>query len=196
MANPKFTTEELESEEWRDVIGYEGIYSVSNLGRVRRDRQSCGTQAGLILKTFPDKYSYSIVTLNRGGKGRSRKVHQLVAVAFIGARPEGQEVNHKRAPKSNNRAGNLEYMSNDDNKQHAKRHGYTARGDRNAMRKHPELVKRGEQNANAITTAAVVLEIRQAHAAKSRSDADSARLHGLSRSLVYAIVHRKIWKHI
>lgn len=117
-------------EIWKDVVGYEGLYQVSNLGRVRSlDREHEVTRNGLtficpyggkVLTQHPRQHGYMCVQLyGRGGhkkRGlRTVSVHRIVAEAFI-PNPDGlPEVNHKDEDKSNNRADNLEWMSHIDN---------------------------------------------------------------------------------
>ena len=122
MTVQQFTTEELNNEIWRDVVGYEGIYSVSNLGRVRRDWYATKRRTGNTLRPGCDEDGYLRVVLHNQG-AKTWKVHHLVAFAFIGRRPEGMEVNHIKEPKTNNRASNLEYLTHGENVLHAWRTG-------------------------------------------------------------------------
>lgn len=138
MTEQEFTTEELQNERWRDVAGYEGLYSISNLGRVRRDiggRGLCKT--GRILKSSINKRPYLRLVLCKNGKQRTIPVHKLVAAAFIGECPEGMEVNHIKQPKTNNRTENLEYVSHAENMKHAARNGLMnpCRGEKNGSAK-------------------------------------------------------------
>lgn len=149
MAELEFTTEELEQEEWRDVVGFEGWYSVSNLGRMRRDKPGKSTYVGRVLIAYPDSYGYPSVGLTRDAKRRSANIHLLVTRSFLGPIPEGQEVNHKDGNKWNNRTFNLEYRTHQGNMEHAGLTGLMinhARGDRNGARMHPERLKRGESH--------------------------------------------------
>jgi hypothetical protein len=148
MAIPEFTTEELQTEEWRDVVGYEDIYSVSSLGRVRRDLTVRKHKAGKILKPCTSG-RYSSVTLCYQGKQKTFNVHQLVAAAFIGECPEGMEVNHKKQPKTNNRISNLEYITHIQNIRLAVKEGLTATGDRHYSRTHPEKLARGDHHGQS-----------------------------------------------
>lgn len=94
-------------EIWKEIIGFEGIYEVSNLGRVRR------IKTGNVLSTSKcgGCREYSSVCLSKNGKIYSRLVHRLVAEAFI-PRPNGlYEVNHLDEDKSNNRVENLEWCN-------------------------------------------------------------------------------------
>ena len=116
----------LEGEEWRPVVGYEGQYEVSNMGRVRsldrvivRKNGRQQTLKGKILHpTHASKGSrdhsvvhYVHVNLRRNGVGRIGWVHTLVAQAFLGPRPEGHDVMHVNGVRDDNRVSNLQYGS-------------------------------------------------------------------------------------
>lgn len=91
------------SEEWRDVVGFEGRYSVSSEGRVwsyLRDKE-------LAVRARPN--GYKAVTLYTEGKGRTCSVHTLVAEAFFGPRPPGNHVRHLNGDKNDNSRSNLKY---------------------------------------------------------------------------------------
>ena len=97
-------------EEWRDIKGYEGKYMVSNLGRVKSlNYKRTGKEK--IMKGVDDGRGYLILSLYREGKGKTCKIHKLVAQAFL-ENPMGyNEVNHKNEDKADNRVENLEWCS-------------------------------------------------------------------------------------
>lgn len=116
-------------EIWKDIEGYEGIYQVSNLGRVRSlDRivpalcHKTGTivdyhRKGCILrqrKVFGGYLAVSF-TVADTGKHESQFVHRLVARAFVPGYREDLDVNHKDEDKTNNRADNLEWVTRQEN---------------------------------------------------------------------------------
>ena len=120
-------------EIWKDIEGYEGIYQVSNLGRVRSlDRLvpaacalSKGNQVvnylrkGVILKPhIAGKSGYQYVALSIGDKPKYCRVHRLVACAFIPNPDNLPEVNHIDEDKSNNRVDNLEWVTHIQNEHH------------------------------------------------------------------------------
>lgn len=102
-------------EEWRNVAGYEGLYEVSNLGRVRsldrkvRNRGGVALKRGRVLSQKTAKNGRKVVNLWKDNAGKMFLVHRLVASAFL-PNPDGlQEVNHKDEIVSNNEVGNLEW---------------------------------------------------------------------------------------
>ena len=103
----------LSGEEWRSVVGFEGRYEVSNLGRVRSFvRYSRWQQVPRLMKPRISSRGYFMVRLKYGdGSSKADVVHRLVALAFIDGYKEGYVVNHKDENKLNNRVENLEWVS-------------------------------------------------------------------------------------
>ena len=94
------------AEAFRSIEGYEGFYSVSDIGTVRND------VTGRILKPAFDKYGYLYHVLCVNGNRKTVKVHRLVAKAFI-PNPDGKKtVDHINAVKTDNRAENLRWATN------------------------------------------------------------------------------------
>ncbi len=109
-------------EEWRLVL--HGWYAVSSKGRVRRETGGQhGAQAGKILRQYVNRNGYLYVRPCIGGVSKTVFVHKLIAMAWLGKRPKGKEVNHKNGKKKDNRPSNLEYATRQKNLQHATRHG-------------------------------------------------------------------------
>lgn len=111
------------SEQWRPIPGYEDLYSVSDLGRVRREGGGSGARPGRIVTPVLGRQGYYVVQLWRHSKRFPTTVHALVAAAFIGSRPAGAYVNHIDGQKRNNRVVNLEYVTPGENSAHAYRTG-------------------------------------------------------------------------
>lgn len=121
-------------ESWQPVQGYEGLYEVSDQGRVWSvdrvvERKSkWGTMSklrvkGRILQPLNMNSGYPAANLSKGGKPKIYYVHSLVACAFIGPRPAGLQINHKDCDKYNNAVENLEYITHAENVEHAVRAG-------------------------------------------------------------------------
>src|SRR5262245_29251852 len=100
------------TERWLPVVDYEGLYEVSDRGRVRALGVRRGRFPGGVLwqgKTSPAT-PYPRVELCRDGVPRFHRVHVLVMRAFVGPRPPGQEIDHRNGVKTDNRLANLEYV--------------------------------------------------------------------------------------
>lgn len=120
-------------EKWKDVVGYEGYYMVSNEGRVRSlDRivnpSRPYTRKGELLKPYTDRDGYHRVTLFRQGNRRKKGVHQIVATAFI-PNPENLPIiNHKDEDPSNNQMENLEWCTHQYNSNYGDRNNKVSKG--------------------------------------------------------------------
>lgn len=118
-------------EIWKDIKGYEGIYQVSNLGRVKALEETWYSgRNGYIKKTKPEhimKYrlakntGYCLLKLTKEGKEKHVLVHRLVAETFILNPNKLPEVNHIDGNKENNCVENLEWVTAKENISHATR---------------------------------------------------------------------------
>ena len=127
-------------EEWRPVSRYEGLYEVSNLGRIRRLAGSpqCWKTRVLCGGT---RNGYLSICLYRDGIGKKFSVHRLVLMAFVGAAPPGTEGTHKDHDRTNARLSNLEYLThseNEKNKVRAGRSSCPVWGEQNPMAVRPK----------------------------------------------------------
>ncbi len=105
-------------EEWKKVKGYEGLYEVSNLGRIKSIQRKVKSRNGRnrplaerILKQMKDTHGYNIVSLSKDGIRKTFNTHTLVARSFIGSKPDGLVVDHRDNDKSNNSHSNLRYIT-------------------------------------------------------------------------------------
>lgn len=169
-----------EVEEWRPVVGWEGQYDVSSLGRVRRTVGS--KRWGTILR-FSYVKGYARCRLFRRPGITSVVVHRLVAEAFIGPRPDGHEVNHKDGARANNRPDNLEYVTPAGNTAHA----VTVLGRPNG--------RPGTQNGRATLTEEDVQKAISMLAAGQPKKAVAAHF-GKHWSWAYGLSHGRIWRHL
>ena len=99
----------MTKEVWRDVVGYEGLYEVSNLGNVNKLVKYNGAHKPRKLRI--DKYGYKCISLWKKGKSKHFTVHRLVAMAFIPNPNELPCINHKDEDRANNAVENLEWCT-------------------------------------------------------------------------------------
>lgn len=130
----KLNNQSLKNEIWKDVIGWEGLYQVSSLGRYksldktvnnpRWNKEDRRIQRGRILIPEEDNFrgknkGYLIATLTLKRKRTRKNLHRLVALAFIPNPLNLRDVNHKNGIKTDNKVENLEWLSHSDNMKHS-----------------------------------------------------------------------------
>ena len=108
------------SEIWKDVVGFEGIYIISNSGAVISSYNRNGVKS---LKGSVKKNGYLQYILVKDGKKYHSNAHRLVAKAFLENPKNFQQVNHKDGDKLNNNVDNLEWCNASHNSQHAIKNG-------------------------------------------------------------------------
>ena len=167
-------------EHWKPVVGFEKVYSVSDLGRIRRETIRNGSIAGRILQPRVGAYPYLTVELSDRPRIKRDAVHRIVAAAFLGPCPVGKQVNHRNGIKTDNRVENLEYVTGTENIRHA----------RDILGKF-----RGENNHRAKFTESLVLAIRD-DAASGMLQREIADKRGIKRSAVADIMTRRAWGHV
>jgi hypothetical protein len=170
-------------EEWRPVPGAAGRYSVSNLGRVRREVYADANgrvRPRGIVKGSADTCGYLRVRPYARPDRTVIAIHRLVAHAFHGPCPDGHEVNHIDGNRQNNRASNLEYVTHRDNVRHSWRLGNVRRD--------------GEHNGRAKLTSAQARDVRFRVAA-GESPRGIARSLGVADSTVHQIANGSKWRH-
>ena len=149
-------------EEWRDIVGYEEKYQVSNLGEVKSLNYK-RTKKEKILKTGKNTSGYSYVNLCKDGKKKTYHVHRLVAQAFIPNPNNYSEVNHKDENKENNCVKNLEWCDRKYNCNYGTRNKKASKaisGKNHPMygKHHSEETKRKISKANEIPVYCVELD--------------------------------------
>lgn len=170
-------------ERWRDIAGYAGLYQVSDMGGVRslgRVDRFNKHWAPCVLSSWGlggRNRAYRAVSLCKNGRVRKFQVHRLVALAFI-PNPQGKpQVNHRNGDPSDNRAINLEWVTNAENNLHA----YRVLGRVAGM-----AGKRGEncQNSHPVVVAGVF---------RCASYGEAAELLGVTSSAIgYAVRHGRL----
>lgn len=174
MLNQHTPTPANQQEEWRPASFPDCPYEVSSLGRVRRI-------GGAPLKYIMTVHGYANVGVRTAGGFLSVRVHRLVALTFLGPRPDGAVINHIDGDKCNNRATNLEYVTLSENALHSTRVLGKKRGSSHNMVRYDE---------------ATILEVRRLYATGEWALIELAHRFGISKGHVRQIVQRKNWNHL
>jgi hypothetical protein len=178
-------------EEWKNVVGFEGFYMVSNYGRIKSLRRIVVKSNGVsmllrekILKASITKGGYESISFTNTTFKQVIFIHRVVCAAFIGAIPENMEVCHYDGNRTNNFIGNLRYGTRSENMQDAVRHG---------TNHVPEYFKlRGENKKNSKINETIVRSIRLS----KESSPVIARKYGISETLVKHVRRRVTWNHV
>ena len=178
----------MEKEIWKEIEGYDGIYSVSSIGNVRSiDRMTYHPTSKQILvrgrdKAIKDSNGYRAVFLTYNTIGRNKLVHRLVAQAFIPNPENKPQVNHINGVKHDNRVENLEWATSKENIQHVFENN---------------LKKRGEDFVMSKLTNQKVTAIKRLLRIKPKvSKKNLAKKVGVVVSVIYQITYGKSWNHI
>lgn len=161
------------TEKWRPVLGYEGFYSASDAGRIRREKTITRAKAGHVMKLTSK--TYVSVGLSRAGRVKTCRVHRLIWEAFNGAIPQSLVINHIDGNPWNNNLKNLDCVTVQENILHAFRVlGRTPTGEK--------------------LTAKKVTTIRKARAAGA-SLKTLAQRFGVTGACIAHVATGKTWKH-
>lgn len=180
---------DMESELWKPVVGFEGLYEVSNAGRVRSvdrvseiegrwGRMSRPVQ-GVVLKPLRHTGGYQRVMLWKDGRAKQTYIHKIVLEAFVGARPNGMQVAHGNGDKQDNRLANLRWATPAENQADREAHG-TGR----KAKPHP-ATRLGLDMARII---------RRVHAESSMNLTKLAACFGIPRTTAADIVNNRVWR--
>lgn len=176
-------------ETWKPVLGYEGHYEVSDLGRVRstdtRINLASGrtrVRKGRVLAEQWTNRRYASISLARDGETNGARVHRLAAVAFVENPNSADEVNHIDGDRRNNAASNLEWVTRAQNNDHAISSGL-------------KIAVKGVAHGMARLSEETVLAIRAKHS-QGTSMYRLAKNYGVSIQTISAIVNRRSWSHI
>ncbi len=175
-----------DTEIWKPVVGYDMLYEVSDLGRVRgaieKTELITGKKAGNIKRAQVNKSGYLVTLVWKNNHPQAVKVHRLIAEAFIPNPENKRTVNHINGIKTDNRLENLEWATHKENHKHARENGL-----------YP--IKTGEDSKSAKLINQDVIEIRILKENGIRTET-IAKLFDIHINTVSLITSRKVWTHI
>jgi hypothetical protein len=164
-------------EIWKDILGYEGKYQVSNAGKIKN------VVRGTIKAGQIQKDGYEKLVLYKDNFYKSYYVHRLVLTTFIGNGKDKDQANHLDGNKANNYLENLEWCTRGENMKHA---------DKLGLRKMPK----GKDHYKALLTEKEVLMIREKYHNRGSTLSKLAREYKANVGSVYNIVKGISWKHL
>jgi len=171
---------DLEGEIWKDFVGLENVFVVSNKGRIRRIMHR-KNPTNRLMKQFLHPEGYFTLPLSNLGEQKFNLVHRAVAIAFIDNPLNLPEVNHKDGNKTNNCVENLEWVTKLENIRDAWRTGLSK-------------PKKGENHGCSKLTEKEVLEIRAI--GRTMSAREIATLYGVNEQAIHKIRTGQRWKHL
>lgn len=175
-------------EIWKQVAGYEGLYEVSNIGRVKSLERTLVSNRCTVVKKSKIKplnnafNGYLSCALLNNGSIKTHFVHRLVAFAFIQNEFNKPFVNHKNGIKTDNRVENLEWCTRSENAKHS----FTIGLQDNKGESHPKHKLSSEQ----------VLEIRAKYKPYVYERKKLAEEYGVGWTTIKGIVNNKQWRHL
>ncbi|HHB2481296.1 TPA: NUMOD4 domain-containing protein [Bacillus cereus] len=177
------------NEIWKPVLGFEGLYEISNTGSVKsleRIRSNGTRFKEFIKKQSTEKMGYNTVTMtDKDGKKRTLKVHRLVAEAFIPMVDGKDIVNHKNGNKTDNVVENLEWCTQLENINHARKTGLT-----------PKIINVGNRHAKTKLTEDIVREIRKLYPSGQSDVKQLAEKYGVSNRTILKVIKGESWKDV
>lgn len=175
------------TERWLPVRGWEGLYEVSDHGRVRslprlstKRKRYYGGQV-LTPSRWSGSYGYAGVVLWHGDRHQACFIHRLVLEAFVGPRPPGHEACHGPRGGQDDSLDNLRWGT---------------RASNTADRFRDGTVLRGVDNGYARLTEEAVRQIRKRYADGGTTMRQLADLYGVGVTAVYMVIHRATWRHV
>jgi hypothetical protein len=174
-------------EIWKDIEGYEGLYQVSNLGRVisleRKEKSGklFRKRNQKILKLESDKRGYQRILLYKNNVTKKYLVHRLVCLSFLKNHENKKQINHINGVKYDNRLENLEWCNQSENQIHAYKKGLQK----------PII---GEDCVYSKINECIAIKIKYSY--KDLYLKDIAKKYNIALSTICDIRKGRTWKHI
>lgn len=182
MVQPQIEIKEI----WKDVVGYEGLYRVSNWGRIKSLYNYKGTNERILAPTSM-RTGHLQVNLCKNKIKKHHLVHRLMTRAFVGPCPEGMECCHNDGNPTNNYISNIRYDTHKSNSNDMTIHGTSC------ARKTPP---KGSSNGFSKLTENNVIEINTLLNEGELVQREIAEIFNVSRSTITLIHNKKTWRHV
>lgn len=163
-----------DSEVWITLPGYEGVYEISDYGRIRRSQK-------LLTGNVRDDGYMEYCLSDTFGEQHTHYAHILVASAWLGEKPDDMEINHRDGNKANNRVWNLQYVTHSDNCQHAVYIGV-------------HKIKRGANHNMARLSEQQVIEIKELWSTGNYSRKELQNMYGVSKTSIANYITGRSWQ--
>lgn len=177
----------MELEIWKDIQGYESLYQISNLGRVKSLKRKCGQGNNnsrmvneRIRRDRVNSRGYCYVSLHKNGKRKTFTIHRMVGLAFIINPKHYPEINHIDGIKTNNNVNNLEWVTTSMNIKHAYSIGM-------------KETMRGESSNLSKLKLSQVIKIRQLYSKGNYNKIYLSKLFNCSLGNIRLILNNKTW---
>lgn len=177
----------MKKETWLDVVGYEGLYKVSDAGRVMSYGVVAHNQYGAYTKPrkiigYTGRYGYRIVNLSKGGASRELRVNRIVCEAFHGPPPSKRhQAAHADGVRHNDCANNLRWATPSENQMDRVKHGTS---------------NQGERQHNAKLTETTVHIARAMNRSGHYSKKQIAKMFGVKPAAMGSCLFGDTWKHL
>lgn len=176
-------------EVWKDIEGYEGIYQVSNLGKIKSlyrkvfysDGRTYTYKEKVLNWNIMKKVNRCYVHLYKNSERKAMLVHRVVALAFIPNPNNLPEINHINGITTDNFVSNLEWITHSENMKHGFRTGL--------------INNTGVLHGNNIYNEDQIRRVKK-YLLESKGQAEIERLTGVGRATVYEIKKGRQWTHI
>lgn len=167
-------------ETWKDIFGYEGLYQISNRGRLK-SLVGGWRKSEKILKSCHNTDGYLIIGLYKDKKRKTKRVARLIAEAFISNPNNKPQINHKNGIKTDDRIDNLEWVTSSENHQHAFRVGIKS--------------QKGEKHNRTHLTEKDILVIHGLYLSKTFNQMILSRIYRINQQGISKILLGSNWNY-
>jgi hypothetical protein len=171
----------MDTEIWKDIPGFNGMYKASNLGKIKSVNYN-HTKSEKVLKINLYKNGYGRICLCKNNTSKTYLVHRLIAITFIPNPENKPQINHKDINKQNNNILNLEWNTYSENNKHS----FSSGANKNI----------GEKHINSKLTKEKVREIRLKYNGRKYGSTRLSKEYNVHQSTIWSIIKNETWNNI